>query len=523
MFTPVRMSRMSVSGAAFSIVTAVFLLQSIFLPTLEANTYYVSTSGSDSNPGTIDQPFLTIPAAYNAAVAGDTIFVRGGRYSYGTTINLSKSGTSVNMYYLWAYPGERAFLDFSSMPLSSSNRGIKLSGKYWYIKGFDVYKAGDNGMNISGSYDIVEQCTFSQNQDTGLQLSGGSSFNRIINCDSYLNRDPGQGNADGFAPKLDVGTGNYFYGCRSWQNSDDGWDGYMRPPGGYGADTMKTMIVNCWSFMNGYLIDGSVGTGNGNGFKMGGSDSANLRHHMTLVNCLTFDNKSKGFDENNNRGTMLLYNCTSYGNTGNNFSIPGPIAAAETVLVENCAELGGKVLLGSFAVQTTDSWLLASQTTSADFISIDTTGVTGPRKSDGSLPDVSFMHLAQGSHLVDAGTNIGLPYEGNAPDIGAFESNWTSTVAGVRGLAGLSFRLEQNFPNPFNPSTVVSFELRVSSDMSLTIYDILGREITTLVAGRMETGIHRATFNASGLPSGIYFARLNAGTLSQTIKLLLVR
>ena len=163
------------------------------------------------------------------------------------------------------------------MTISSTNRAVTLSGSYWHIKGIDIKGAGDNGMNISGSNNIIEFCAFYENHYTGLQLSGGASNNQIINCDSYFNSDPAQGNADGFAPKLNVGTNNYFYGCRAWQNSDDGWDGYLRP-----SNDVSTTLENCWCFSNGYLSDGSPSSGNGNGFKMGGSDNKDLMHNFTF-------------------------------------------------------------------------------------------------------------------------------------------------------------------------------------------------------------------------------------------------
>jgi len=68
---------------------------------------------------------------------------------------------------------ERPVLDFSGMVFGSTNRGINLKGRYWYVRGIEVLGAGDNGMNISGSYNTVENCSFAENRDTGLQLGGG--------------------------------------------------------------------------------------------------------------------------------------------------------------------------------------------------------------------------------------------------------------------------------------------------------------------------------------------------------------
>jgi hypothetical protein len=141
---------------------------------------------------------------------------------------------------------------------------------------------------------------------------------------------------------------------------------------------------------------------------------------MILKNCLAFDNRVKGYDQNNNRGSMTLLNCTGYRN-GTNYQISGPIRSTSVVTVKNCVALGAYGSLGSYTVQATNSWLPPFVVTNADFVSIDTVGVRGPRNPDGSLPDMDFMHLVPGSDLIDAGTNVGLPFFGSGPDLGAFE------------------------------------------------------------------------------------------------------
>ena len=389
------------------------------------STYFVDPNGNDSNAGDFNHPYKTITKGVNMAVAGDTIYLRGGRHYYSAKISISKVGTSSARYNLIAYLGERPILDFSAMAYDSSNRGISLSGQYWYIKGLDIYKAGDNGMNISGSNNIIEFCAFYENCDSGLQLGGGAANNQIINCDSYYNYDylsttPG-GNADGFSPKLDVGTGNYFYGCRSWQNSDDAYDGFLSSD-----SNVTTTYENCWAFKAGYLKDGTQGQGNGNGFKMGSSTN---RHNVILKNCLAFSNKAKGFDQNHNKGSMTLYNCTAFSNVGNNYNITEALASGKTLTVTNCVNFTGTVSLGSFAIQTTNSWMSPFVVTSADFVSIDPAAAYGARKADGSLPDINFMHLAAGSDLINGGTYVGLPYHGSAPDLGYFEYGGCTTPA----------------------------------------------------------------------------------------------
>jgi len=85
------------------------------------------------------------------------------------------------------------------------------------------------------------------------------------------------------------------------------------------------------------------------------------------------------------------------------------------------------------------------------------------------------------------------------------------------------FRLEQNFPNPFNPSTTIRYNLPTASHVVLSVYNTLGQQVATLVEGEMEAGDHGVKFDASHLASGVYLYRLQAGDLFQTRMLLLMK
>ncbi|MBK9096685.1 MAG: T9SS type A sorting domain-containing protein [bacterium] len=86
-----------------------------------------------------------------------------------------------------------------------------------------------------------------------------------------------------------------------------------------------------------------------------------------------------------------------------------------------------------------------------------------------------------------------------------------------------SYTLSQNYPNPFNPSTVISYRLPVTSNVSLKVYDVLGNEIATLVNEEKPAGEYEVEFNAAKLPSGIYFYKLEAGSFSETKKMILMK
>jgi hypothetical protein len=103
---------------------------------------------------------------------------------------------------------------------------------------------------------------------------------------------------------------------------------------------------------------------------------------------------------------------------------------------------------------------------------------------------------------------------------GQFEySNVIEVDAGLPKV----FALEQNYPNPFNPSTTIRYQLPVASEVKLEVYDVLGKKIATLVNERQSAGSYQVVWNASGLSSGTYFYRLQAGTFTQTKKMILVK
>jgi len=98
------------------------------------------------------------------------------------------------------------------------------------------------------------------------------------------------------------------------------------------------------------------------------------------------------------------------------------------------------------------------------------------------------------------------------------------TVSGIKCLRVPDrFILDQNDPNPFNSSTVITYQLKTKSDVILTIYDLTGREVKTLINTHQETGKHSVSFDASCFESGIYLYKLKAGSFEQSRKMILLR
>lgn len=117
------------------------------------------------------------------------------------------------------------------------------------------------------------------------------------------------------------------------------------------------------------------------------------------------------------------------------------------------------------------------------------------------------------------------PWPANSnPDMGAMESELaTEVVSQEPGEIPRAFALHQNFPNPFNPSTMIEFALPKASFVTVKIYDLLGNEVATLVAEKLPAGKHQRVWEAKGLASGVYLYRIEAGEFLQTRKLILLR
>lgn len=110
-------------------------------------------------------------------------------------------------------------------------------------------------------------------------------------------------------------------------------------------------------------------------------------------------------------------------------------------------------------------------------------------------------------------------------DIGAFEYKAISIVGDPdkEKSIPLQFELYQNYPNPFNSSTTISFSIPSKSFVSLKVFDILAREVAIIVSEEMSTGNYTRQWNASKLPSGVYFYRLRASSFTETKKLMLLK
>lgn len=393
--------------------------------------YYCSpadSGGNNANAGTIVAPWATFQYAFDHVTAGDTVYFRGGVYKRTTAISPSDPvGTPSNYIYFLAYPGETPIIDGSAIT-ANGKYGIDLrDASYIKIKGIQIRKFEQSegalncyGFNIVRCNDLtLENCVITKIGGRAVYLYNSDSI-FVINCDAFSNCDSLTLTAgDGFNTYFGTGykTGYvYFKGCRAWNNSDDGWDVF---------DAGYIHIDSCWAFRSGPLSDG-------NGFKFGFilTDRDSMRR---ITNCISAYNESCGYHENSYGPTYGRMNAKIYHNISykNNLGFVGRSTAVSPFLeneniYRNNISYDNTTLNTSFSgeaywIHDHNSWDLSVTVTDADFVSVDSTGLTGARDADGSLPDLDFLKLVSTSDLIDVGTDVGLDYLNDAPDLGFYE------------------------------------------------------------------------------------------------------
>jgi hypothetical protein len=122
-------------------------------------------------------------------------------------------------------------------------------------------------------------------------------------------------------------------------------------------------------------------------------------------------------------------------------------------------------------------------------------------------------------------TSTEQPISSDGLVVGDTRWQWLGTngVDNVAGLSPLTFSLDQNYPNPFNPNTSFTYQVGKAGFVSVKIYDLLGREVATLVNEFKQTGSYPATWNAASFGSGVYFYKMQSGSFTSTKKMILMK
>ncbi len=420
---------------------------------VESAEYFVAPDGDDANSGSMDRPFAGIQRAQEAASPGDTIHIRGGKYLmkesqiasrqriWAYVHLLNKSGSPGKRIRYQAYRDERPVFDFSEVrPAGRRIDAFHVTASWVHLKGIEV-----TGVQVTmkghtqsicfannGSHNIYEMLSMHDGQAIGLYSVRGSD-NLFLNCDAYRNHDftseDGRGgNVDGFGCHPREGdSGNIFRGCRAWFNSDDGFDCINAHE--------SVVFENCWAFYNGYS-PGFERRADGNGFKAGGYGSTPaeqlpkaIPRHVVRFS-LAVRNRAAGFYANHHPGGCDWFNNTAWRN-GVNFNMLGRLSDNRTdvdgfghKLRNNLGYRGGAEIVRLDRARSdaaNNSFDMEIKPGEGDFLGLDETELLRPRQANGDLPEIRLLHPAPGGQLIDRGVDIGFPYRGARPDLGAFE------------------------------------------------------------------------------------------------------
>ncbi|HEU5395526.1 MAG TPA: right-handed parallel beta-helix repeat-containing protein [Verrucomicrobiae bacterium] len=439
-------------------VVATMSMGAASAPVAAGATWFVAANGLDSNAGTLAAPFATLMHAQAVAHDGDTVWLRGGTYyptdvtrtnSPGVPWNVINNITNSGISYL-AYSNELPVFDFSRVyfyPPTNRVTAFLVNADRCVFRGFDVVGVPIIYTNTSkppqsecfrintGNGNLFDRLRMHDGHGIGWYLTDGAS-NLVLNCDAYNNTGVdaySQGNIDGFGchgTKTNY-TGNMFYGCRAWNNSDDGYDLIN--------NKAKAVIDHCWSFDNGFFTNGAATGGNANGFKCGGygvsGGSYPIPPPRNLIRfCLSVGNGANGFYANFHPNGLDFINNTAYRNqedynliciltnTSRSYEIPGTNHYMRNNLGFTYHGTNRVVWLNTNWCDVAFNYFTLPVTVGTnDFMSLDESLLTAPRRADGSLPYIALAQLVGTSDLVDAGTNAGYAYAGAAPDLGPFE------------------------------------------------------------------------------------------------------
>ncbi len=163
-----------------------------------------------------------------------------------------------------------------------------------------------------------------------------------------------------------------------------------------------------------------------------------------------------------------------------------------------------------------DQWRTDGKKTTWFWVDVDSDKVSNPspRPWDLSYPTTSVAYTA-----ADGGYPLG--------DLNWFpdkKADWLTAVNdGELNVTPKKFELSQNYPNPFNPSTLITYNLPAKSMVTLSVFNVIGQKIATLVNGVKNAGVHKVTFNAKNLPSGVYIYKLSAGAFTASKKMILIK
>ncbi|MDP8240670.1 MAG: right-handed parallel beta-helix repeat-containing protein [Candidatus Hatepunaea meridiana] len=508
----------------------------------------------------IDVPddFETIQAAIDASEDGDTILVHPGIYIE----NIDFIGKDIVLGSLYITAEDEAYIDSTVIDGDSSSTVVTFADEEnedALLIGLTIQngyrEANGGGIRCSNSSPTIRNCKIHNNAvgTRGGGISCEPNANPVISdCEIFENTS----NSGGAGIWCGDNSSPTISGCGVY-NNEAGWNG-----GG------MNMYINCDPVIENCVFEENIAHHKGGGIIVS-QDCSPLITNCRILDNLSVDNGGGITVERN--ATPVIRNCLFEDNETEDEK-GGAIAAIENAspVIVNCtfdweARWGWytAIYLAGSSARIVNSnmyglsplWISFDPDSAASSIMIACSNIQDGQESivtndngevhweEGNIDaDPLFVdreegdyRLLQNSPCIDAGTAFFVweedtlvymsedEYSGEAPDMGAYESDFDEIPEGALNLHPSSYILHPPHPNPFNSTTFLRFDLPVAGLVKLIIFDLNGRKVITVTNDWLKTGYYKVSLNADNLPSGIYLARFEAAGFTQTVKLMLLK
>ncbi|MGH1362613.1 MAG: right-handed parallel beta-helix repeat-containing protein [Calditrichia bacterium] len=533
---------------------------------LSAADYYVDDVSSNGN-GSQSSPFNDFDDAMSAAQPGDVIYVMPGTYDLSGEIASVRDGSANQRITIKAFDANnRPLIERTGRVMEIDHRyitidGLRINGKfgdsdvvrmrdadYAIIRNTEIFNGTKDGIDMHKSDNVlIEDCeihhmlggTISNQVDAHGIVATGEKNLTIRGCDIYyvsgdcFQTDPNRGYPlwdNVLVENSKLWTGPLPGDAAGWDQGEipgeNGIDTKINPDSvsfGYRPKIVIRNVVS-YGFEEGYInnrsamnikenidctLENVVVFNNEIGYRLRGPGSRGGAQ-VLMINCVGFNN-DKTFRLEDGIENLKIYNST-FNNNGGDY-------------IQNA---GGGPDEGSLDVRNN---LFVSEKPS---IADDGTNLVANSSYFIDMANHDY-HLSQTSPAIDAGDDISMvtiDFDGNprfagSYDAGADEFDSTTGISSPgQEIAG--FELMPNFPNPFNPETTIPFRLDESSNIQLSVFNIVGQKVTTLVEGTVAAGSYEIKWNGlddlgNRVGTGVYIYRLQYGNTSQTLKMHLIQ
>jgi parallel beta-helix repeat protein len=401
----------------------------------------------------------------------------------------------------------------------------------------EAYGGGISFLNIDwpvpNKYSIIESNIVTENNLAGgVNAAGGIEFwsvdgrivnNTVLYNNSYSVGGIEAGNSGGYGFNTVLIQGNLIRG-----NNASVFAGGISISGkGVSGIIKNNVIINntanqiggmfvhdtCYAVIDGNYVSGNIAK-NGNN---GGIYFERNQKNCIVQNNIVRNNNGNGIAANITSGVLVINN-TVIGNIG--YGIVA-YTGSYALVMNNIVRYNTSSAL-SGTIYSSSNFTLDPQFVANDSLYhlSDLSPCIGTGSSSALLGGITLN-----APVLDYFNTVRPRTAGTKPDIGAVEHDLPNDPGSVNDIADIPaiYRLEQNYPNPFNPSTTIRYALPTSTQVKLTVYDLLGREIAILVDEKQSAGWNEVQWNAGSFSSGIYFYKLFAGNFVELKKMMYMK